>query len=177
MKRTLFTLVGGLLVLVLTAQGDAQSVPAEKQDEFEITPAAGPFAICAAAYTGRDAAERAHDLALEIRKTYSLPAYTFFKNRSEQEEQRDNLRKLRELTDKVEHPKLLGTRSEDQYAVLIGGYKDFDAASKATKELKELVRDDIKRTQTPQGGKITKAWLKFVTHVTTTRIENGKEIT
>src|SRR5439155_16671022 len=122
LKRTLFTRLGGLLVLVLTGRGDGQTEPAIRLDEFEITPEAGPFAICAAAYTGRDAAERAHDLALEIRKTYSLPAYTFFKNRSEQEEQRDNLRKLREFTDKVEHPKLLCTRSEDHYAVLIGGY-------------------------------------------------------
>src|SRR5437899_232915 len=98
MKRIVFGL-GIVLTFLLAREVGAQQTPANNVDEFEITPAAGPFAICAHGFTGADdARERAHDMAVAIRQTYKLPAYTFFVNRKEIEERQAKIDEIRKLT-------------------------------------------------------------------------------
>ncbi len=146
-------------VLIIVRQANAQPAPTINVDEYEITPAAGPFAICAAGFTGEDAGARAHDLAVAVRQTYKLPAYTFFVNRKERQERQAKINEIRQLTPEVDRRKIRGTRVENEYAVLIGGYQDFDAASKGVKELKKRVQADI------ASDNITVGWLRFVTTV------------
>src|SRR5207237_8149867 len=123
MKPFVITVGLAFSLLVLSHSG-AQQTPANNLDEFEITPAAGPFAICAHGFTGVDARERAHDMAVAIRQTYKLPAYTFFVNRKEIEERQAKMDELRMLSTELGARKIAITRLEGQVSVLVRGYKE-----------------------------------------------------
>src|SRR5581483_315356 len=65
------------------------------------------------------------------------PAYVFNKGDDERQKQREEYQRLLEKHPGVKLP-FRHTRVEDQCAVLIGGYKDMDAASRALKSVKKL---------------------------------------
>jgi hypothetical protein len=131
--------LAGLLCLAGVALG--RGVEADPNKEYVITPEVGPWVICAASYTGPEAAQRAHDLVLEIRSRYNLPAYIFNrgeKERREQEEQRARMRQL------CPEGRFRTVRVEDQFAVLVGGYKDIDSARRALDDVKKMKPSDTR---------------------------------
>ena len=135
MKNLLFGLAG-LLSLAVTATGYA-GIEADPNKEYKITPEVGSWVICAASYTGPKAQEMAHELILEIRSRFSLPAFVFNHGEEERRKQQETLQRIHEQYKDYNVP-LHITRIQEQCAVLIGGYKDFDAATRALKDIKKL---------------------------------------
>ena len=54
-----------------------KSVPANPTADYTLTEDNGPWLILASSFKGEEAAEQAHELALELRRDYNLPAYYF----------------------------------------------------------------------------------------------------
>jgi hypothetical protein len=135
MKRMPFALAC-LAGLALVGTGLAQ-VEADPNKEYAITPEAGPWMIYATHFVGPDARQLAHEMVLEIRSRYNLPAWVFDRGEEERQKEQQRLRELREKYQGYQGP-LRTTRIQDQVAVLVGGYKDFDAASGALKSIKAL---------------------------------------
>ncbi|MFN4258284.1 MAG: hypothetical protein ACK4RK_03245 [Gemmataceae bacterium] len=107
----------------------------ERHDPYEVTPAAGPWLICVASYTGPKASLLAHELVQEVRAKYNMPAYTFNRGHKERQEQEERIRKLREM---CPEGRFRVVRTQKQCAVLIGGYPDMDAARKALNDVKKF---------------------------------------
>jgi hypothetical protein len=152
MKRFLF-LLAGLALLAGIGRFDAQQPDAEPEP-YAITPQAGNWLICVASYTQRmpgdiepemlanmpagvpDAGRLAHDFAQEIRTKYKTPAYVYNRGAEEHAKQLAELQKLRQLTG--EGGRFRTIRIREQFAVLVGGYKD---SQTARKELDRIKRD------------------------------------
>jgi hypothetical protein len=143
--RGLF-LLAALVGLVVADTGFAR-VEADPNKEYTITPDAGEWMIIVTYYTGPLAQKYAHELVLELRGSYDLPAYVFNRGAEERrrfQEERDKRRKQREdylkqMGIQVDVPERRKTyRIEDQYAILVGGYKDMETARKALEHVKRL---------------------------------------
>ncbi len=132
MQRWLLVLAGLALGSVALA-----GIEADPTKDYTITPEAGPWMICATSYVGPEASQLAHELVLEIRSRFNLPAYVVNRGEEERKKQREEYQRLLDKHPGVTLP-FRHTRVEDQCAVLIGGYKDMDAASKALKSVKKL---------------------------------------
>jgi hypothetical protein len=133
------------LPTVAQAQADA-----DPNRDYAITPEAGPWLIKAAVYVGPRAPSLAHEMALEIRSRFKMPAYVL--NRGD-EERRKQEAERKQITDQYDAlnkmlrenhqpeeripPRLL-PRIQEQCAVLVGGYRDMEAANRALKEFKKL---------------------------------------
>jgi hypothetical protein len=134
MNRLLFILAG-VAGLALTGAARA-GVEADPNKEYLITKDAGPWLVRAAVFVGPEAASLAHEMVLEIRSRYNAPAYVFNYGEQQRKEQRARLEEARkQMTGDYKVP-LRVTRIEDQCAVLVGGYKDLDTASRAMREIK-----------------------------------------
>lgn len=143
MKRTLFALAG--VALVVTGNFTAQAIDADPNQKYEVVPAAGPWMICAASYSGEDASDIAHRLVLDIRRAYNLPAYVFNRGAEERRKQQEEIRRIRDL---CPEGKVRVSRIEEQFAVLVGGYKDMDSARKALDGFKQLKPIDTRAMDT-----------------------------
>src|SRR4051812_22787447 len=148
-------------VLVLTIAAAAGSVFAQGLgvtpalpdgvSALTITSEAGPWMILAASFVGRPARGQAEELATEIRNRYNLPAYVFNRTAEERRIEQERIERL-----KAEQRKKLAqdgldpdtpvhiktVRIEDQYAVLVGGYKDDVAARKELEKIRKLKPSD-----------------------------------
>jgi hypothetical protein len=135
MKKLIVTLaIAGLLCSRQTLAG---TVEADPNKTYPLTPEAGPWLICAACYVGPDAPELAHDMALVIRRECHLPAYVMNYGDEERKRQQEHIREMREKFPEYRGP-IPGTRVTEQCAVLVGGYKDCDAATAALKSFRLL---------------------------------------
>ena len=74
MKRFLLALVA---YLGLIGWAVAAHVEADPSKDYHVAPDNGQWFICAAGYRGESARDMAHELVLEIRRKYNLPAYVF----------------------------------------------------------------------------------------------------
>ncbi len=134
MKRFLFALAAVVVVLGVPAAVQAR-VEADPAKEYVITSEAGPFVICVKPFLGGDARENANHLALHLRQ-HSWPAYVFDYTAEEK-------RKAKELLDAryanvpPEARPHKTIHVVDQWAVLIGGYRDFDSASRDIPKVKQ----------------------------------------
>ena len=54
-------------------------VDADPEKEYPLTEQNGPWTILACSFSGPHAAQQAHDLVLELRRRYKLPAYVYEK--------------------------------------------------------------------------------------------------
>src|SRR5438309_2148560 len=118
---------------------------------YTISPQVGPYVICVASYRGEDARATAEDLCRDLRTGYKVAAYTF--NRADEERRKENERvatlraqhkqRLRESGLPEDTPIHIKTiRIEDQYAVLVGGWKDDVATRKFL--------DDVRKIKPPE---------------------------
>ncbi|MCS6849633.1 MAG: hypothetical protein NZ700_00510 [Gemmataceae bacterium] len=149
MKPTLSVLLC-VVALACAVRGGAQTEPVDINQEFYVTPAAGPWLICAASFTGPNSAALAHDLVVELRQKYRLPAYVFNRSNEERRKQREEIEAKRRQQEEfflkagldpataASMVRVRTTRIEDQYAVLVGGYKDMDTARKALDDIRKL---------------------------------------
>ena len=138
-------LVAPALVLALWAvPGDAQQPPAPDMNrDLAVTPQAGAWLVCVASYSGPNAPDLARQLALQVRERHHLNAYVF----NHADEERRQLRKEFERMQAL-HPDVptrrRTVRLEEQCAVLVGGYKDADAAAAALKKIRALPLPELK---------------------------------
>jgi hypothetical protein len=153
-----------LTLAYLAGLGSARAqVDADPRKDYAITPEVGPWTICAASFMGEDAQMHAHNLVLELRTRCGLPAYVFNHGAEERRAQQAELDQQRQqqrryLESLGLHPDnslpLRHVRIEDQYAVLIGGYPDIDAAHRELERIKKLARDGKLELQSvpPEGA-------------------------
>jgi len=154
MRRT-NSLAAGLVGLLLVA-GSARA-----QTDYEVTPQAGPWMICVASFTGPPAKELTEAMIHEIRTKHNLPAYSFCRSAEERRKQQEYIEQYKQmqrawleqsglpLDTKLRGPKTY--RIEDQYAVLVGGYKDEDAAYKAAQQIRKMTPSEKFMDQTTKG--------------------------
>ena len=119
--------------------------PAAPANPYPITADAGPWVICAASYVGPDGDTLSRQVCEDLRKR-RLPAYIF--NRGEEERRKA----AKEWDERVKmYPpevraqlKRRTVRIPDQFAVLVGGFKDFAHASSYLPKLKALPAPELK---------------------------------
>jgi hypothetical protein len=145
MKRYLFALAG-LAVLTIAGIGQAK-VEADPNKEYFVSPADGEWMILGASYRGEMSGKLAHDLVLELRARYDLPAFVFDRSADEREEQRKDIEAQKRQMQlwmqahgcQTDQPLPVRVRRiEEQRAVLIGGYRDMETARRALDELRKL---------------------------------------
>jgi hypothetical protein len=121
--------------------------------EYVVTPAQGPWMICVTYYTGPDAPAMAVQLVQELRNNYKLPAYIFNygaeERRKEMErvaqlvqKQREGLKQMNLAPDATTKIRVRHMRIEEQCGVLVGGYKEIEAAKRAVDAIRKLPTPD-----------------------------------
>jgi hypothetical protein len=130
-----------LTLLTVTTPAWAAKVEADPSKEYVITPEAGAWMVLAGSFRGPDAKNLAHQLVLQLRKRDNLPAFVFNfseEKKRQQQEYNDALRsRAPDLPLKVIH-------IEDEYGVLVGGYKDSEAAHDAMLQIRKLKEPELK---------------------------------
>jgi hypothetical protein len=139
-------LLAGIVLLSANNPGFGR-VESDPGKDYPVTPAAGEWLIIVQSYTGDLAAEQARKLCIELRSKYDMPAYIFNRGQEERAKQQEEYRKRRQQQEDWLRERGLTTdmpfrmphvRIEEQFAVLIGGYKDLDSASRALEKIKKL---------------------------------------
>src|ERR1051326_2536146 len=139
-QTILLAIVGAALALIGTLSA-APQVDADPQKSYPLSPQAGPWVIMAACYAGDDAQSLGRQTVLWLRAKKNLPAYLFDKSKQEREKQE---REIAEEKRKNPGMPVRHVHIEDQCAVIIGGFKDRDAASEALwKTVKHLPLPEV----------------------------------
>ncbi|HEY1861022.1 MAG TPA: hypothetical protein VGG61_11740 [Gemmataceae bacterium] len=138
--------VCALTLLAVTSPAWAAKVEADPSNEYVITPDAGQWLVLAGSYRGPDAKNLAHQLVLQMRSRDNLPAYVFNFSEEKKRQQQEYVDALHQRA--PDAPARL-IHIEDEYGVLVGGYKDSEAAHDAMIKIKKL---DLPKLELP-GGK------------------------
>jgi hypothetical protein len=142
----------------------APPVEADPAKDYVITPEAGPWMILAASFTGPKAPELAKQLVYQIRSRDHYPAYVFNYADEERRKQREELERQHIVS--ADNPGRIRTiHVEESCAVLVGGYRDADAAHAALVAFKKLPAPDLKA---PDG------YMPFPTAVQPVDLGNGR---
>jgi hypothetical protein len=99
-------------------------IEADPAKPYALTEKNGPWMIMAASFSGEKAREQAHDLAIELRKRYKLPAYVFEKKFDLKEDELG--RRLDARGREVRMVYKRGHGEVDEIAVLVGNYPAAD---------------------------------------------------
>ncbi len=97
-------------------------VEADPDNPYTLSEKNGPWMILACSFSGEHAKQQAHELALELRRRYKLPAYVFDKRFEFGEANGRGL-------DRFGHPIRMRYQAGDdieEYAVLVGDYRAVD---------------------------------------------------
>jgi len=144
------------------AAAPVQLPPQEPQHEWAVHPSHGEWMVCVKSYTGLKAKQHAAELCDHIRRTHKAAAYLF--DRNYEERRRDEQRKAdiraareqeltpflqvqaetkkkaeaegREFIDAPVTIRMPTVRIEEQWAVLVGGFKDMDTAAAAIAQIR-----------------------------------------
>jgi hypothetical protein len=127
MKKSLFALTTLLAFLAVPAAGRAAGLEADPNKDYPITPEAGPYVICVKAYGGSDAPQLARQLVLHLRQN-GWPAYVFDFTAEERKRNKEFFEERYKNVPPEARPHKT-FHIEEQWGVLIGGYKDFKSAS------------------------------------------------
>jgi hypothetical protein len=125
--------------------GLANLQPAGEPDPtavFAVTKEAGLWMICIASYQGPDAPELAYNLC-EYLRGRRYPAYVYNRGSEEHRKLQEELKRSAQ-----EHPTArrwqVANQQKEQFAVLIGGFRDDSAASAELKKVRKLDLPDIR---------------------------------
>ena len=146
-RPKLRTIAGTVLAIAIATGPGYGKVECDPNNEYVITPQAGAWAIIVQSYSGDLARENAHKLVIELRTKHDLPAYTFNRGKEERAKQEEEMKRRRDQQEEflkqrglvADMPfRMKHVRIDDQYAVLVGGYKDMDAARRALDHIRKL---------------------------------------
>jgi cell division septation protein DedD len=110
---------------------------------YAVTPEAGPWMICVASYQGESAAELAYQLCTYLRQKH-YPAYVYNRGNAERKKLQEELDQWQKAYPGVPRRRVLAHPQEEQFAVLLGGFRDMDAASAQLKKVRKWDLPDIK---------------------------------
>jgi hypothetical protein len=145
MRRFLCATAFGAVLAATAGLGRAAPPPveADPNKDYVITSDAGPWVVCAASFMGSNAPALAKQLVYELRRRDHLPAFVFNHADEERRQLNEEFERL-----KKERPELAArprrVRVEEQCAVLIGGYKDIEAARADLTNIKKLPPPNLK---------------------------------
>ena len=120
-----------------------QSRPEDINAAYAVTPQSGLWMICVASYQGESAAELAFLLCTSLRQNHH-PAYVFNRSSEERKKLQEELDRIQGTNPGAVRRWKLAHPEEQQIAVLIGGYKDIDAASSDLKKVRKWDLPDIR---------------------------------
>lgn len=129
---------GGLANLMPSSGGEI-----DINAQFAVTPEAGEYVICAASYCGPDAPELAHKLCQYLRDR-RIPAYVYNRGSVERKKLQDELDQWHQNNGGGPRRWRLAHPQEDQLAVLIGGFRDRNAAFAELQKVRKMPLPDIK---------------------------------
>jgi Formiminotransferase domain, N-terminal subdomain len=139
------------------AAASSKTVESPSAHPWYVKPEHGQWMVLVKSYTGENAKGFAESLAKEIRETYKIPAYLFERGSEDKKKEEDRVRKEWEKNRDAEEKQFLAiadqlrneafrkgqdfqeskpairapkVRYEQQYAVLVGGWKDMETARK-----------------------------------------------
>jgi hypothetical protein len=127
---------GGLTNLIQSSHEDINAAYAVNQQ-------AGPWMICVASYQGESAPELAYLLCTYLRQR-NHPAYVYNRGSAERKKLQDELDQQQKAMPGVPRRRILAHPQEEQLAVLIGGFRDMDAANEQVKKVRKWDLPDIK---------------------------------
>jgi hypothetical protein len=123
-----------------------QPKPDPNQDLF-VTTAQGPWMICVTCYSGPESPQVAREMIVELRAHYHLSAYVFSKN---DEERRQEFARVKKVVEDYHrfclekgypldpHMRVKTRQIQLEYAILVGNYKDADAAHRDLDKIRKL---------------------------------------
>jgi hypothetical protein len=126
---------GGLNGLIESSREDINAA-------YSIVPAAGDWVICVASYQGESASELAFLLCSYLRQKRHQ-AYVYNRGNDERKKMQDELDQWRQAHPGLPRRRILAHLQEDQLAVLIGGFRDLDAANAELKKVRKWDLPDI----------------------------------
>jgi hypothetical protein len=127
---------GGLTNLIQSSRQDINAA-------YAVTPAAGPWMICVASYQGESSPELAYQLCTYLRQK-NYQAFVFNRGNAEREKLQKELDERQKMLPGVPRRRILAHPQEEQYAVLLGGFKDMDAANTQLNKVRKWDLPDIK---------------------------------
>jgi hypothetical protein len=140
------TCLAGLVLAGWVALVRGASVEADPNKEYLLGSDDGPWMICISSYRGdedhQDPAlrpkEMARRLVLELRRDYNLEAFMFNRSEELRRQQQQALEKWHEKYDAAnQKAPARKIRIPNEWAVMVGHYKDLDDAGKAVAKLKK----------------------------------------
>ncbi|MFQ3652180.1 MAG: hypothetical protein SNJ75_17825, partial [Gemmataceae bacterium] len=117
--------------------------PSRPANPYPITPAAGHWVICAAHFPGSDGFDWAVQTANELRTKYRYQAYIFDRGAELRRQQDEEWEEYKKRMHGAPVRRRI-VRIEDEYAVLIGGFKDFEAATAGLAKVRALPMPKLK---------------------------------
>jgi hypothetical protein len=126
--------------------GLSNLIQSSKEDinaAYAVTPDAGPWMIYVASYQGPDAPELAYKLCTYLRERRH-PAYVFNRGNEERKKYQEQLDREQRVQPGQTRKWRLAHLQEEQLAVLLGGFRDADAAGAELKKVRKWDLPDIK---------------------------------
>jgi hypothetical protein len=136
--------VPGLPAGVQPATPGGTSARPSAPNPFPLAADAGSWLICAAHYVGFDGASLAEQVARELRQRHRLNAYIFNRGDEERRRQDEQWERYKAKFPPGTPLRRRGVRIQDQYAVLVGPFKDFAAASAYLPKVRGLPMPQLK---------------------------------
>jgi hypothetical protein len=117
--------------------------PSATTNPYPLTPTAGPWLICAATYQGPDGFDLALQVAQQLRQEHRMTTYIYNRGDEERKAQQQEWEALKKRYPGVPLRKRT-YRVVDQYAVMVGDFKDLAAASSYLSRVKKLPLPKLK---------------------------------
>jgi hypothetical protein len=127
---------GGLTNLIQSNREDINAA-------YALTPEAGQWLICVASYQGGSSPELAYLLCTYLRQKQHQ-AYVYNRGNADRKKLQEELDERQKAMPGVPRRRVLAHPQEEQFAVLIGGFNDVDAASAQLKKVRKWDLPDIK---------------------------------
>ncbi len=144
MNRLLQVLALGVFLGLAATALAAPWVEADPNKDYPIHPGAGAWMICAGSYTGPDAPNLARQLVYQVRSKHHLEAFVFNRADEVRKQEQARVEEFKKNNPDLPVPRRLRVRVDEQCAVLVGGYKDVDAAHEALDHIKKLPLPELK---------------------------------
>lgn len=127
---------GGLNGLIQSSQQDINAA-------YAVTPQAGPWMICVASYQGEASPELAYQLCTYLRQQHQA-AYVYNRGNAERKKMQEELDQWQKAYPGMPRRRMLAHPEEEQFAVLLGGFRDMDAATTQLKKVRKWDLPDLK---------------------------------